>query len=90
MIFYVHAKKLEKSDELIFKKKIIFRPDFIKFSAKTNIEYLYRVQKLSLSRSRNMINFSIIAMPKKSHFTIFAIQNFMQNMRNTSQFHLYC
>ena len=33
--------------------------------------------------------FSIIGMPNKSHFTIFAIQNFVQNMKNTCEFHLY-
>ena len=29
-------------------------------------------------------------MPKKSHFTIFAIQNFVQNTKNLREFHLYC
>ena len=33
--------------------------------------------------------FSIIAMPKKSHFTIFVIQNFVQNMKK-HEFYLYC
>ena len=46
--------------------------------------------ELSVSRSQNMIYFSIITMPEKSHFTIFAIQNFVQNMKNTCEFHLYC
>ena len=33
--------------------------------------------ELSVSRSRNVIYFFIIAMPKKSHFTILMIQNFV-------------
>ena len=33
--------------------------------------------------------FSIITMPKKSHFTIFAIQNFVQNTKHARKFHLY-
>ena len=37
--------------------------------------------ELSVSRSRNMISLSIIAMPNKSHFTLFAIQNFLQNTK---------
>ena len=37
--------------------------------------------ELSVSRSRDAIYFSIIAMPKKSHLTIFAIQNFVQNTK---------
>ena len=37
--------------------------------------------KLSVSRSQNVIYFSIIAVPKKSHFIIFAIQRFLQNMK---------
>ena len=45
--------------------------------------------ELSVSRSRNAIYFCIIAIPKKSHFTNFAIQNFVQNTR-TCEFHLYC
>ena len=36
---------------------------------------------LKVSRLQNAIYFSIITMPKKSHFNIFAIQNFMQNMK---------
>ena len=39
--------------------------------------------KLSVSRSQNVIYFSIIAMPKKSCFTIFMIQNLVQNMKNS-------
>ena len=35
--------------------------------------------ELNASRSRNVIYFSVIAMPKKSHFTFLAIQNFVQN-----------
>ena len=31
--------------------------------------------ELSVSQLQNVIYFSIIVMPKKSHFTIFAIQN---------------
>ena len=37
--------------------------------------------EISVSQSRNAIYFSIIAMPKESHFTIFAIQNFVQNTK---------
>ena len=37
--------------------------------------------QLSASQSQNAIYFSIIAMPKKSHFTIFAMQNFVQTTR---------
>ena len=37
--------------------------------------------ELSVSRSGNAIYFCIIAIPKKSHFTIFVIQNFMQNTK---------
>ena len=37
--------------------------------------------ELSVSRSRDAIYFSIIAMPKKSHLTVFAIQNFVQNTK---------
>ena len=46
--------------------------------------------ELSVSQSRNAIYFSTIAMPKKSHFNIFAIQNFAQNTKKMSEFHLYC
>ena len=46
--------------------------------------------QLRVSRSQNVIYFSIIAMPKKSHFTIFAKQSFVQNTKNTREFHLYC
>ena len=37
--------------------------------------------ELSVSRSWNAIYFSIIAMPKKFHFTILAIQNFVQSTK---------
>ena len=37
--------------------------------------------ELSVSQLQNVIYFSIIVMPKKSHFTIFAIQNFVQNTK---------
>ena len=37
--------------------------------------------ELSISRLRNAIYFFIIAMPKRSHFTIFTIQNFVQNLK---------
>ena len=37
--------------------------------------------ELSVSRPKNTIYLSIIGMPKKSHFTIFAIQNFLQNTK---------
>ena len=37
--------------------------------------------ELSVSQLQNAIYFSIIVMPKKSHFTIFAIQNFVQNTK---------
>ena len=34
--------------------------------------------------------FSIIVMPKKSHLTIFVMQNFVQNTKKKREFHLYC
>ena len=37
--------------------------------------------ELSLSRLQKVIYFSIIVIPKKSHFTIFVIQNFVQNTK---------
>ena len=37
--------------------------------------------ELSVSQSGNAIYFSIIAIPKKSHFTIFTVQNFVQNTK---------
>ena len=43
--------------------------------------------ELSVSQSRNVVYFSVIAMPKKSHFTIFAIQNFV---KNTNVFVIVC
>ena len=45
---------------------------------------------LSKSRLQNAIYFSIIAMPKKSHFTVFATQTFEQNTKNTCEFNLHC
>ena len=36
--------------------------------------------EFNVSRLQNAIYFSVIAMSKKSHFTIFAMQNFVQNM----------
>ena len=47
-------------------------------------------EKKHVETSRDAIYFSIIAMPKKSHFTIFAVQNFVQNTKNTREFHLHC
>ena len=47
--------------------------------------------ELNVSWSRNAIYFSIIAMRKKSHFTILTIKNFVQNtQKNTCQSHLCC
>ena len=46
--------------------------------------------KLSKSRLQNAIYFSIIAMPKESHFTVFAKQTFAQNTKNTCEFNLHC
>ena len=37
--------------------------------------------KLSISRSQNAIYFSIITIPRRSHFIIFAIQNFVENTK---------
>ena len=37
--------------------------------------------ELNVSGSQNAIYFSIIAIPKKSHFAIFAIQNFAQSTK---------
>ena len=45
--------------------------------------------ELSVSRLRNAIYFSIIAMPK-SHFIFFAIQNFVQNAKKPLEFQLFC
>ena len=42
---------------------------------------------LSVSWLQNTIYFSITAMPKKPHFTIFAIQNFVQNIKNSCESH---
>ena len=39
--------------------------------------------ELTISASQNAICFFSIAIPKKSYFTIFAIQNFVQNIKNT-------
>ena len=38
--------------------------------------------ELSISRSRNAVSFFIIAIPKKSHFTIFAIQSLCKTQKN--------
>ena len=46
--------------------------------------------KLSISWSQNVMYFSIITMSKKSHFTIFTIQNFVQNMNVFVIGHLCC
>ena len=47
--------------------------------------------ELSISWLWNVIYFSFIVMPKKYHFTIFVIQNYVQNTKkNTSEFHLFC
>ena len=46
--------------------------------------------KLSILWLRNVIYFSIIAMSKKSHFTIFAIQTFVQNTNVFVIIHLHC
>ena len=37
--------------------------------------------ELSISQSQNEIYFSNIPLPKKSHVTFFAIQNFVQNTK---------
>ena len=39
--------------------------------------------ELSILQSHIAIYFSIINMPKKNHFTIFVIQNFVQNTQKT-------
>ena len=37
--------------------------------------------ELTVSRLENLTYFCIIVIPKKSHFTIFATQNFVQNTK---------
>ena len=44
---------------------------------------------MSVSQSRNAIYFAIIAMPKKSHFTILRYKT-LNKTRNRREFHLYC
>ena len=47
--------------------------------------------ELNVSRPENVIYFSIIAMPKKCHFIIFAKQNCAkQELRRNVIYHLYC
>ena len=55
--------------------KIYLKPQFTK-----NTEYSTGFE-LSISEKQNAIYFAIITMPKKSHFTIFIIQNFVQNTK---------
>ena len=64
--------------------------DFKIGALRTTTEIIKTGFELSVSPSRNAIYFSIIAIPKKSCFTIFAIQNFVQNTKKTREFHLYC
>ena len=45
--------------------------------------------ELSVLRLQNAISVSIMAMPKKSHFTIFVIQNFVQNRNKTHMNFIY-
>ena len=49
---------------------------------KTTINITRTGFELSVSRSRNAIYFCIIAIPKKSHFLIFAIQNCAKHKKN--------
>ena len=44
--------------------------------------------ELSVSQSRNAVNFSIIAMPKRSNFT--HNKTLCKTLKNTREFHLYC
>lgn len=46
--------------------------------------------ELGVSRSRNAIHFSIIAILSKSHFTIVANNFFCKTRKNTRKLHLYC
>ena len=66
----------------------------VKYCSKSHLPWISSCHlvgfELSVSRLQNATYFSIIAMSKKSHFTIFAIQNFVQNKKKTREFHLYC
>ena len=53
----------------------------IKNIVKKRIFHFSSEFEISISWSRNAIYFSIIAMSKKSHFAIFMVQNFVQNMK---------
>ena len=57
--------------------------DFKSGALRTITEITKKGFELIVSPSRNAIYFSIIAIPKKSYFTIFMIQNFLQNKKNT-------
>ena len=46
--------------------------------------------ELSVSRSQNAIYFSIIAIPKKSHFTFLRYKTLCKIRKNRLEFHLYC
>ena len=55
--------------------------DFKSGALRTTTDMTRTGFELSVSRSRNAIYFSIVAIPKKSDFTIFAIENFVQNTK---------
>ena len=52
---------------------------FKEWCIKSKSKYNQTGFELGVSQSRSAICFSIIAIPKKSHFTIFVIENFVQN-----------
>ena len=58
--------------------------DFKSGALRTITEITKKGFELIVSPSRNAIYFSIIAIPKKSYFTIFTIQNFVQNTKKNT------
>ena len=61
----------------------------IQFSLRM-ILLVYAGFELSISQLQNTIYFFIIMMLKKSHFSVFLIQIFVQNTEKTCEFNLYC
>ena len=60
--------------------------DFKRGALRTTTNITRTGFELSVLQSRNTIYFSIIVIPEKSHFTIFAIEK----LKKTREFHLYC
>ena len=55
--------------------------DFKSSALKSNHNHNHKRFELGAPRLQNAIYFSIFTISKKSHFTIFTIQNFVQNTR---------